>query len=41
MAEEFEAGWEVYAVYDGGGNPHVVRRPKGKLPQMRCVGCDE
>jgi len=41
MTREDEVGWEVYAVYDRVGNSHAVRRPKGKPPQIRCVGCDE
>ena len=41
MAEEDEADWDVYCVYDGAGNAHVVRRPTGRSPQVRCIGCDE
>ena len=30
-----------YIVHDGLGTSHVMRSPKGELPQVRCVGCDD
>ena len=33
--------YDYYIVHDGIGISHVIRTPKGKLPQIRCVGCDD
>ena len=41
MAEKDEEEWDTYVVHDGKGVSHVLRMPKGKLPQVRCVGCDD
>ena len=33
--------YEFYVIHDGLGISHFIRRPKGKPPQVRCVGCDD
>ncbi len=39
MSEESEE-WDCYVVVDGSGASHVVRRPRGRLPQIRCKGTE-
>lgn len=36
-----EDEYEYYLVNDGRGISRVLRRPRGRLPQVRCVGCDD
>ena len=44
MTDYHEAGlddeWDYIIVHDSIVVSHVLRRPKGKPPQIRCVGCD-
>ena len=33
--------YEYYIIHDGLGISHIMRRPRGKHPQISCVGCDD
>ena len=46
MTDDFDrAGedddYDYYVIHDGLGISHFLKRPKGKPPQTRCVGCDD
>jgi hypothetical protein len=45
LRDAHEAGgdeeWDYYIVHDSIGVSHILRVPKGKPPQIRCVGCDD
>ncbi len=41
MSEQQDsADYEYYIVHDGLGISHVIRRPKGAFPEIRCADCD-
>ncbi len=40
MSEEDAEAFDYYVINDGLGISHVMRRPKGAHPSVRCVGCD-
>ena len=46
MTDDFDrAGeddeYDYYVIHDGLGISHFLKRPKGKPPQVRCIGCDD